>query len=167
MIIKLFYANYGSSRGEGGGGYGEFPDWSWCHAGECLLLGVNGSCWAMLHPAVACGVRGWGVGLVGLAGGYRVLCAHSLLLALWLPVFWMRVVLMLVPWVHSVHRRHPGFWYPYNVQGSFCLWWIESLPFRCVSLGRLIVARILFVIFVIFKFPKISPWKNLEIFSLV
>ena len=61
----------------------------------------------------------------------------------------------------------PCFWYPYNVQALFCLWWIESLPFRCVSLGRLSVARIIFVIFVIFKFPKISPWKNLEILSLV
>ena len=131
------------------------------------LLGHAGLCCGRRWLAGPSAGRGWGVGWVGLAGGYRVLCAHSLLLALWLPVFWMRVVLMLVPWVHSAHRRHPGFWYPYNVQGSFCLWWIESLPFRCVSLGRLIVARILFVICVIFKFPKISPWKNLEIFSLV
>ena len=149
------------------GRYGEFPDWSWYHAGECLLLWVNGSCWAVLRPAVACGGPRLGHGVGGARGGLQsFVCAFSALGPLAAGL--LDEGGFDVGALSAQHTPSPScFWYPYNVQASFCLWWIESLPFRCVSLGRLIVARILFVIFVIFKFPKIRPWKNLEIFSLV
>ena len=50
---------------------------------------------------------------------------------------------------------------------STFIFWYKSLVFRCVPSRKLIAARIIFVISVIFKFTKISPWKNFEIFSLI
>ena len=49
--------------------------------------------------------------------------------------------------------------FPYNLEILLKYFYIllRSLVFRCVPFQKLIVTIIIFVIFVIFKFPKISP----------
>ena len=87
-----------------------------CYSG---LMGHAGLCCGRRWLAAG---RGWGMGWVGLAGGLQsFVCAFSALGPLAAGL--LDEGGFDVGALSAQHTPSPScFWYPYNVQASFCLW---------------------------------------------
>ena len=84
----------------------------------------------------------------GLKSKYKF-AAKSILCVYFFPFLHLKI---------QAEDKNKAFHIAQKLFKSTCTFWYKSLSFKCVPLGRLIVAKIIFVIFVIFKFRKILAY---------